>query len=81
MVEGRCDEPGQTRRLRQDIMLWWERLCETADRFRDHPVRKPRWRALEFMLAHAEFMASLTDSAGCVYGDGRTRKPPFLSRC
>jgi hypothetical protein len=71
MVEGRYDEPGQTQRLRQDVMLWWERLRETAERFRDHPAHRPRWRALVFMnLAHAEFMARLTDSAGGVYGDG-----------
>ncbi|MBO1415891.1 hypothetical protein [Streptomyces sp. FH025] len=71
VVEGRVDQPGQTQRLRQDVMIWWGRLCVTADRFRDHPDHRSRWRALQFMnLAHAEFMASLTDAAGGTYGDG-----------
>ncbi|MFJ8471162.1 hypothetical protein [Kitasatospora sp. NPDC094011] len=71
VVAGRVDVPGGIQRLRQDVMLWWQRLCETADGFRDHPDHNPRWRALRFVnLAHAELMASLTDTAGGVYGDG-----------
>ncbi|MFE7526502.1 hypothetical protein ACFU7Y_12335 [Kitasatospora sp. NPDC057542] len=71
VLEGRNDEPGWTQRMRQDAMLWWERLCETADRFRDHPDHRSRWRPLAYMnLAHAELMAGLTDRAGGVYGEG-----------
>ncbi|MEV7598180.1 hypothetical protein AB0O91_12465 [Kitasatospora sp. NPDC089797] len=69
--DGRVDVPGETQRLRQDVMIWWQRLCDTADGFRDHPDHNPRWRGLRFLnLAHAELMASLTDAAGGVYGDG-----------
>ncbi|MBV6699986.1 hypothetical protein [Kitasatospora aureofaciens] len=71
VLEGRTGEPGQTQRLRQDIALWWGRLCRTAERFRHHPDHNSRWRPLMYMnLDHAEFMASLSDSAGGVYGDG-----------
>ncbi|MER7769284.1 hypothetical protein [Kitasatospora sp. NPDC096140] len=71
LMEGRGDEPGWTQRMRQDGVLWWARLCRTAERFRDHPDHRSRWRPLPFMnLAHAEFMAGLTDRAGGVYGDG-----------
>ncbi|MFF2073250.1 hypothetical protein ACFVXG_00665 [Kitasatospora sp. NPDC058162] len=71
VVDDRVEVPGETQRLRQDVMLWWERLCETADGFRDHPDHNPRWRALQFLnLAHAELMASLTDLSRGGYGDG-----------
>ncbi|GAB7184509.1 hypothetical protein ATKI12_4340 [Kitasatospora sp. Ki12] len=71
VLEGRGNEPGWTQRMRQDAMIWWDRLCRTAGEFRDHPDHRPRWRPLRFMnLAHAEFLDGLTDQAGGVYGDG-----------
>ncbi|MFD7906157.1 hypothetical protein ACFV4G_28425 [Kitasatospora sp. NPDC059747] len=71
LEEERTEEPGETQRLRQDVSIWWARLCRTADRFRDHPDHNPQWRRLDYMnLWHAELMASLTDAAGGVYGDG-----------
>ncbi|MFE4358287.1 hypothetical protein [Kitasatospora sp. NPDC056800] len=71
VLEGRKDEPGWTQRMRQDAMLWWRRLCVTAEMFGDHPDHRSRWRPLRYMnLAHAELIAELTDEAGGVYGDG-----------
>ncbi|MFI2608272.1 hypothetical protein [Kitasatospora sp. NPDC018619] len=71
VLDGRNDEPGWTQRMRQDAMIWWERLCVTAAAFRDHPDHRSRWRPLPYMnLAHAEVMAGLTDQAGGVYGQG-----------
>ncbi|MFE4976095.1 hypothetical protein ACFRAR_28835 [Kitasatospora sp. NPDC056651] len=71
ILEGRADEPGWTQRSRQDCVLWWERLCRTAEEFGDHPDHRSRWRPLRFRnLAHAEFMEGLTDRAGGVYRGG-----------
>ncbi|MBD0691192.1 hypothetical protein [Streptomyces sp. CBMA123] len=71
VMDDRVDVPGEVQRLRQDVMLWWERLCETADGFREHPGHNPRWRALRYLnLAHAELMASLTDSSRGGYAGG-----------
>ncbi|MFE3557862.1 hypothetical protein ACFXKW_23780 [Streptomyces sp. NPDC059193] len=69
--EGRTEEAGFTQRLRQDIRMWWNELCLTADQFSEHPDHLPRWRNLEQMcLEHAEWKEQLNDgfSAGTYQG-------------
>ncbi|MFF5970095.1 hypothetical protein ACFY7C_01070 [Streptomyces sp. NPDC012769] len=59
---GRIGRPGATQQLRQDVRTWWNHLCQTAERFSDHPDHLPRWRPLRHLcVAHAELAEQLTD--------------------
>ncbi|MFK0239107.1 hypothetical protein [Streptomyces vinaceus] len=71
VAEGRTEEAGLTQRLRQDVRMWWNELCETAAQFSEHPDHRPRWRRLEHLcLEYAEFQEQLADgfSSGTYQG-------------
>ncbi|GHF53460.1 hypothetical protein GCM10010218_38690 [Streptomyces mashuensis] len=54
---GRTHQVGHVQRLRQDVGIWWNRLCATAAHFHGHPDYRPRWRELRFLcLEHAEII-------------------------